>query len=135
MAALCVVCAIVYLRPSRQAAEPVSLAAGVSTQEILSHLASPSEAGADLADKRAAQRIRMAALSWTRDPFSNAGEPGGSSLSLVGILWDPQKPLAIINGDTVAVGESVDGFLVTAIRPNGVTLSDGKQTTDVDLGR
>jgi hypothetical protein len=74
---------------------------------------------------------------WGRNPFMKA-EPGQSatpaptaifptqSLSLNGILWDPNTPLAIIDNETVGLGDSLDGWEVVEIQKTKVILSNGK---------
>jgi hypothetical protein len=86
-----------------------------------------------VADARLAQRKRMDAIAWARDPFADGARHGGSNFILAGILWDPNKPLAIINGQTLGTGDTVDGFQVTVIAADHVTVSDGQQTVDLPL--
>ncbi len=66
-----------------------------------------------------------------KDPFSLSernvsGEEASASkvlkLSLKGILWDSQKPLAIINGEVVKEGGTIKGIKVKRIEPNYVVL-------------
>lgn len=49
-------------------------------------------------------------------------EIGGVSLRLDFIVWAPANPFAQINGRQVAVGQTVDGFLVRSITRDEVTL-------------
>jgi hypothetical protein len=51
-----------------------------------------------------------------------------SGLSVSGILWDPTKPIAIINGAMVHVGEEIEGYQVLAINQDRVSVTDGTQT-------
>lgn len=52
------------------------------------------------------------------------------SLALKGTIMDNQGSLAIINDETLAIGESIKGFVVTAIDDNKVIVSlNGRQTT------
>lgn len=79
--------------------------------------------------RRPAQRALAQTLAWQRDPFGRGvevGPTGGFSLS--GILWDAQDPIAIVNNEELRVGETLDGFRVTEIAADHVTLSDGTQT-------
>jgi hypothetical protein len=43
-------------------------------------------------------------------------------LVLVGIIWDPAQPLALIGEQTVAVGQTIDGWRIEAITPEHVVL-------------
>lgn len=75
------------------------------------------------------QRKRSEELSWVRDPFSKGvaeGQVGGLALS--GILWDAQAPMAIVNGQTVHVGDEVEGYRITQITPKCVIVTDGAET-------
>ena len=84
--------------------------------------------------QRAAQRERTMLLAWSRDPFTRgASLAEGSGLTLAGILWDPQQPLAIINGQTVHVGEELEGYRVTEITSDRVSLTDGTQTFQLSI--
>ena len=78
---------------------------------------------------REMQRDRMAAIEWDRDPFarSPAARPA-AALTLSGILWDAQAPIAIVNGQMLRAGEEVDGFRVVEIRQDHVIITDGTQT-------
>lgn len=72
-----------------------------------------------------------------RDPFSTAPlvieKDTQSGVSLTGILWDKDKPMAIINGNVVEVGQSVGNQTVTQIRQDKVILSDGAVFSEVEL--
>ena len=85
-----------------------------------------------LPTQRAAQRERAAQLGWTRDPFTHGagvGLAGGFALS--GILWDATAPIAMVNGQMVGVGDTIEGYRVTEIRIDRVVLSDGQQTHEL----
>jgi len=74
-----------------------------------------------------------------RDPFTLAPistTPTSSdkeALSLTGIVWDKENPVAIINGRIVKVGNTVSGNTVLAINPSNVILSDGNRTIELKL--
>ena len=94
----------------------------------------PAGEGVSRAAERATQREAAQALAWSRDPFL----PGGAAadlgeLTCSGILWDPQRPLALINGLTVGVGEEVAGYRVLEITRDAVTVSDGSQTVTLRI--
>jgi hypothetical protein len=54
---------------------------------------------------------------------------------LQGILFDPTRPCAIVNGITVFVGDRVGEFRVTAISKDKVTLKSGTETKVLSLDR
>lgn len=77
---------------------------------------------------------------WGRDPFSGriykaAKEEAQKDLRLVGIIWDKQKPAAIINNKIVEAGSSVGGNTVVEIKEDRVVLSDGMRTFELKLGQ
>jgi uncharacterized membrane protein len=49
---------------------------------------------------------------------------------LQGIIYNPTKPSAVVNGNMVFVGEKVAGWSVTVISSNSVTLQSGSGETD-----
>ena len=68
-------------------------------------------------------------LAWRRDPFTRgAALDQMSGLTLSGIMWDPQLPMAIINGQTVRVGEELEGYEVLRISEDRVSVTDGTDT-------
>jgi hypothetical protein len=77
-------------------------------------------------------------LELTRDPFSSAPiintrvSPYGVQLS--GIMWDKEKPVAIINGEIVKAGDTVDGKIVVAVKQDRVILDDGSKEIELTLG-
>ena len=88
------------------------------------------ESWPDRSAQRQAQQAEAVQLAWARDPFTHGGTSAGgpSGLALSGILWDANAPLAIINGQTLRVGEELEGFRVVQIDPDRVVLSDGIET-------
>lgn len=52
---------------------------------------------------------------------------------LQGIIYDPRRPSAVINGKSLFVGEHTGGFRVVAIRPNSVVLVGGGKTNVLAL--
>jgi len=54
---------------------------------------------------------------------------------LQGILFDPTRPSAIVDGKTIFVGGRVGGFRVTEISKNDVTLKNETETKVLRLGR
>ena len=73
-------------------------------------------------------------LAWRRDPFTKGAAMGErSGLTLSGILWDPNAPLAILNGQMVRVGDEIGGYHVLEITQDHVAVSDGTHTIDLRL--
>jgi hypothetical protein len=56
-------------------------------------------------------------------------------LRLQGIVFDPSRPSAVINGQSVFVGERVGDFTVLAISQRSATLAGGGITNVLALGR
>lgn len=74
-----------------------------------------------------------------RDPFTAAlivsEKTLKSGVDLTGILWDKEKPLAIIDGDIVKKGERVGTKTIVDIKRDRVILSDGKILSEIRLER
>jgi len=72
-----------------------------------------------------------------RDPFIPLEETEKGTklawLSLEGILWTPERPLAIINDQIVSKGDIVQGAKVINIKKEGVTLRYGEEETFLKL--
>jgi hypothetical protein len=50
------------------------------------------------------------------------------ALKLQGMIYHPKHPSVIINGKALFVGDAIDGFRVTTIAPDRVTLVGGGTT-------
>jgi hypothetical protein len=59
-----------------------------------------------------------------------AATPSHQTLRLQGIVYNATRPLAVINGNTVFVGDKVAGWSVTAISNKTVTLQNGSGATN-----
>ncbi len=70
----------------------------------------------------------LANLSQSKQP---AVSPSHQPLRLQGISYNPTRPSAIINGNTLFVGEKVAEWTVTAISNQSVTLQDGSGQTNI----
>lgn len=68
-----------------------------------------------------------------RDPFEPYLTSGGDlrtprtggvtgTVRVEGILWDRERPLALMNGDVRRVGDEVEGYRVVEIRPAAVVV-------------
>ena len=73
------------------------------------------------------QRKRTEFVAWGRNPFvwrkATAGPTSGLTLS--GIVWDEEVSCAIINGDIVHTGDTIDGKTVKRIDQDKVIITDG----------
>lgn len=133
LAGLAAVMVAVYARaflPShRRVATPSTGAASPSGQAAVTEQPVAVPALPDRSVQHTAQQARAAELSWSRDPFTRGAVAGQESgLALSGILWDPQAPIAIINGQMLHLGEELEGYRVTEITQERVSMTDGTQT-------
>ncbi len=85
---------------------------------------------------RQPQRDRASRLAWGRDPFTG-GSAGAevSGFDLSGILWDTTQPIAVINGQMLRVGDELEGYKVTQIAQDSVSLFDGSQTVTLVISQ
>lgn len=63
-----------------------------------------------------------------RDPFvfgPRAGTAAQTEPTLVGVLWDAARPLAIIGEETVGIGDAIAEWRVVDIKPDSITLERG----------
>lgn len=89
----------------------------------------------EVSDLREAQREHAASVGWRRDPFIRGGSAAGTrGLALSGILWDPTKPMAILNDQMVSVGDEVEGYQVLEIGTDRVLITDGTETIQLLIG-
>jgi hypothetical protein len=65
---------------------------------------------------------------------ANPPAPETMPIQVQGIVADQVNPWAIVNGRTVHVGDLVNGFRVTAIVRNAITLTGNGQTNRLGLG-
>lgn len=80
---------------------------------------------------------KTAYSSWSRDPFSTSPAPikGYGGLTLEGIIWDKENPMAIINDNIVKIGDKVSGNTVVDIKQDKVILNDGTKDFELRLGQ
>ena len=78
---------------------------------------------------------KTAYSSWSRDPFSTSPAPikGYGGLTLGGIVWDKENPMAIINDNIVKIGDKVSGNTVVDIKQDKVILNDGTKDFELKL--
>lgn len=76
-------------------------------------------------------------LELKRDPFSAAvmqsEKVSVHGLSLSGIVWDKDKPSAIINNNICAGGDIVNGYVIRGIKKDKVIFTDGNQEFELKL--
>ncbi|OGX32807.1 MAG: hypothetical protein A2787_07475 [Omnitrophica WOR_2 bacterium RIFCSPHIGHO2_01_FULL_48_9] len=73
-------------------------------------------------------------LAFSRDPFNPlpvVPVDGPVKINLMGIVWDPQKPTAIINNEIVQIGSVIAEHVVIDIQENKVIVNDG--SSDIEL--
>ena len=66
-------------------------------------------------------------FKFSRDPFNPppvVPTEGPVKLNLMGILWDPQQPTAIINNEIVQIGSKIAGHVVVDIQESKVIVND-----------
>ncbi len=84
------------------------------------------------------QQEESDSLELKRDPFTAAFiapvEKSPAELHLNGILWDKNRPMAIIDNAVVKIGDRISDKIVVDIKQNKVTLSDGTQNMELKLG-
>ena len=82
--------------------------------------------------QREAERTKY--VKWGRNPFV-LGDVSESTaeFTLTGVMWNEEKPQAIINNVLVGVGQKVNGSAVVEIRRNSVILSNGIETFELKL--
>ena len=100
---------------------------------VLALLCVKARAAPESTSSRQIQRQEAQRLAWRRDPFTRAASiesRGGMTLS--GILWDAQQPMAILNGQIVHVGETVEGYRVLEIAKDHVTVTDGSRVLQLN---
>ncbi len=79
-------------------------------------------------------------LQWGEDPFSGKvylklAEDKEDDFIVSGIVWDKDKPTAIVNNKVCETGSRVGGYTVVAIKEDRVVLSDGFQVFEKRIGK
>lgn len=85
------------------------------------------------AAERRAKRSKF--KSWKRNPFVPVGAPTYSNLILSGIIWNKEKPKAVIDDALVSKGDKISGNTVLDIQTNRVILTDGTKDFELKLGK
>lgn len=79
-------------------------------------------------------------LQWGEDPFSGKvylklTEDKEAEFVVSGIVWDENRPTAIINNKVCETGSRVGGYTVVAIKQDRLVLSDGFQVFEKRIGK
>jgi hypothetical protein len=131
---LAIVMTGVYARAWRLGRMPAPPAAPAPVEAAApAHEAGPMLGDRPVSPQRPAQQARLAALHWARDPFLRGSGGLLDALNLSGILWDAAQPMAIINGEMVGVGETIEGYRVVGITQATVAVSDGTETLTLQI--
>jgi hypothetical protein len=76
---------------------------------------------------------------WGRDPFTPqelfSNIVKAVNLTLQGVLWDADKPKAIVNEKTLYVGDTLYGYTVVEIKPRSVILKTGEKNIELSIFR
>lgn len=102
------------------AASPQPAAANPSIQQ--SNNPATASPGAGIAEAAAVTNT-AGSMAPTNTPPAKPALP-----KLQGIVFNPRRPSAVINGKTLFLGDRVAGFRVVAIGPDSATLVSGGQT-------
>lgn len=90
----------------------------------------PAEEG--LSVKRYVKRSNYS--GWGRNPFTKeAPIKLATGPTLEGIMWDEKLPLALINGETVKIGDKLGSDTVIDIQKDKVILNDGSRDLELKL--
>lgn len=98
----------------------------------------------DYADKNKLKELSFmltdesASMKVKRDPFvasqqGSSEEMSPSGLLLCGIIWDKEKPLAIINEEIVGKGDKIGQYIVKTIEQDSVVLNEGEKDYKLNL--
>ena len=64
-----------------------------------------------------------------RNPFSETDDAQKSALTIEGIIYDPVKPMALVNGEVRRVGDEINGMRIVEITKGSVIVEkDGKRS-------
>lgn len=72
-----------------------------------------------------------------KNPVKEAPQPQDARpvVNLEGIVWDPQAPVAILNGSIYIVGDRIGGYTIKSIADTMVTLSKGNDIFSVKISK
>lgn len=105
--------------------------------ENLSSEARVPSKGSLIKSERRAKKTEF--TSWGKNPFIPEKEPviiaPDEGITLKGILWNKNKPKAMINDYTVSEGDKIEGNKVVRIKEDSVILNNGSADFEVKLKR
>jgi hypothetical protein len=81
--------------------------------------------------QRRAKRTEAKILK--RNPFAPASSGNTSTLVLNGVIWNKDRPKAMIGDTIVTRGDSIAGNKVVDIRPDKVILNDGVKNFELKM--
>ena len=128
-----VMCSSVLLPGSAHAAtiSYERMAAELSqTLESAKTVAQSADAGYDAVFRRDPMRPL---IDGKGNLVTSTGFQGG--LSVQGIIWSDERPLAVIDDELFAQGDTVGPYTVERIQFDGVTVRRGEETTFIPLDR
>jgi len=119
----------------------ISLARGIMAPSKHRTVSAPAvssqqAAGAQPADSHTAmqRRARRSAFkSWKRSPFAPVGTATSTTLVLNGIIWNKDRPKAMIGDTIVTKGEKIGENKVVDIKPDRVILNDGTNNFELKM--
>jgi hypothetical protein len=118
--------------PKKEPAEEESAAEPTEAPAKQKKKTTPPEEQAEQAEKTlptsAGEAAQEAALTLKELPDGALIDAKDIGFNLEGIVWDKQKPLAMINNQIIAEGEEVGGYLVTKIHKNSIEVKKGTRT-------
>jgi type II secretory pathway component PulC len=83
--------------------------------------------------ERRAKRSKF--TSWKRSPFVASGTSTSSNLVLSGVIWNKDKPKAMIGDIIVTKGSKIEGNTVVDIKPDRVILNDGTKDFELKIAK
>lgn len=85
--------------------------------------------------RRRAKRSKF--TSWKRNPFTLQKAPSTAFNGLVlgGIMFDKEKPLALINNDVVKIGDNIGGNIIVDIKQDRVILNNGTSNFELKISK
>jgi hypothetical protein len=72
-----------------------------------------------------------------RDPFTfgpREGTSEASPMTLIGVLWNAPKPLAIVGDRMVGLGDQVGGWEIVQIQEDGIVIQRDDRRETVAIG-
>lgn len=78
----------------------------------------------------------ISGLNVQRDPFFEApANLSSEGPKLMGIFWDQEKPMALINNQVLRAGNKVNGCQILEIKKDSILLNDGLKDIEIKIGQ